>query len=512
MKHLTKVIYAIAIAASGLIYVITLTTIKSEELKYIRLSQIYSLTALTLLYITILISPLFATFPNFPFKPYIIKARKGLGVSAFFFGSLHGITSFFKLLGGFQGLSFLNPDYIQAIVLSATALSILTLMAITSIHFFIEKLGVWWKRLHRLVYLAGILILIHALMLGTHFADLSTAIPQICLVAIIVLILLEFVRIDHYLTRKFSHLPPFITAITLSAVASLIFITYGTPYLDGTKTANIHTRHESKKLAQPSAAPLMNHGNTEEIFYPSQFLVKETTNEIVPVNKEFTKEFSIFDQKTQQNVSIFRTIFEKQMHTIITDSTLTYFQHTHPVQNQEKFALTTKVPAHGIYYVYLDYEPVGATEQQSLFKLYTTSENTVFPLSSQPVDQNTTKNFGNYQVTLNEADKLTAINLKSGVSTLSFTIKDNQTKQPITDLQPYLGAFGHLSMINQTDYSFVHVHPKQAATSPTQTAGPTVEFAPMPLSNTLISGTYRVFAEFKHNDQVFVTDFTIRIQ
>jgi DMSO/TMAO reductase YedYZ heme-binding membrane subunit len=511
MKNITKTIYILTIIASGLIYVLTLTIIKSEELKYIRLSQIYSLTGLSLLYITLLISPLFAAIPNFPFKPYIIKARKGLGVSAFFFALLHGITSFFKLLGGFQGIPFLNQDYIQAILLSTTALIILAIMAITSIHFFIEKLGKWWKRLHRLVYLAGILILIHALMLGTHFANLSTTIPQITLVALIVLILLEFIRIDRYLTSKYSQLPPFVSTITLSTLASLLVIIYGTPYLDGTKTANIHTRHESQNFLVPKPQPNMDH-TSQDMFYPSRFIVKENNTDTVPINKEFTKEFSIFDQKSQQNVSLFRTIFEKQMHTIITDSTLTFFQHTHPTQNQDKFLLTTTVPSHGIYYVYLDYEPIGATEQQSLFKLYTTSENSVFPLSSQPVDRNTTKTFGNYEVTLNNADKLTAINLKSGVNTLSFTIKDNQTKQPITNLQPYLGAFGHLSMINQTDYSFTHVHPKAVAVSPTQLGGPTVEFAPMPLSNTLISGNYRVFAEFKHNDQVFATNFTIKVQ
>jgi DMSO/TMAO reductase YedYZ heme-binding membrane subunit len=512
MKNLTKYILIVTITNAALIYAVTLLTIKSEELKYIRLSQIYSLTSLALLYLTLIMSPLFVTFPNLPYRPYLVKARKGLGLSAFFFGLLHAITSFFKLLGGFAGLAFLNHDYIFAILLSTGALTILSIMALTSLHWCIQKLGKCWKTLHRLVYIAGLLILIHALMLGTHFANLSTAIPQICLTALVLLGLLETVRIDTYISAKIPRIPRFVPAITIATALVMVIIQYGTPYLNGSKTANIHKSHDSQNAQQPNTGPNMNHISNEEVFFPSRFIVKESDNNQIPINTQFTKQFNIFDQKSQQNVSLFRTIYEKQMHTVITDSTLTYFQHTHPTQNGTTFTLNTTVNQPGIYFVYLDYEPIGATEQQSLFKLYTAADNQVFPLSRQPVDQNFTKTTASYQVTLNNPDTLDALALKAGTQSLSFTVTDAATKQPITTLQPYLGAFGHLSMINQYDYSFIHVHPKMVAQTPDQTTGPTIEFNPMPTTNNLIPGNYRVFTEFKHNNAVFVVDFTIKVQ
>lgn len=50
------------------------------------------------------------------------------------------------------------------ILLGFGATIILLLLAVTSFRFWQRKLGVWWSRLHKLVYFAGILMILHYLL------------------------------------------------------------------------------------------------------------------------------------------------------------------------------------------------------------------------------------------------------------------------------------------------------------------------------------------------------------
>ncbi|OXM82897.1 hypothetical protein [Paenibacillus rigui] len=42
--------------------------------------------------------------------------------------------------------------------------------------------------------------------------------------------------------------------------------------------------------------------------------------------------------------------------------------------------------------------------------------------------------------------------------TLTFSFHDDQTAEPITDLQPYLGAIGHVTILSQDGEQYLHVH------------------------------------------------------
>ena len=131
----------------------------------------YALIASSYLYIALLIGPFCYNF-NTPYNSKFIKARRAIGVSAFYFAFLHYLLGFYGYLGGFSKLFTLEPKYLLAISLSYTALLILFLMASTSFDFMIKKMTfIRWKLLHRLVYAAGIFVLIHALLIGEHFQN-----------------------------------------------------------------------------------------------------------------------------------------------------------------------------------------------------------------------------------------------------------------------------------------------------------------------------------------------------
>jgi hypothetical protein len=131
-----------------------------------------------------------------------------------------------------------------------------------------------------------------------------------------------------------------------------------------------------------------------------------------------------------------------------------------------------------------------------------------------PVDQNLTKVFGEYEVTLDTHGRINAKQMTVGKNTLSFTVKDAKTKKPITTLKPFMASFGHLTMINEQTYDFIHVHPYSLTVPPPNAnGGPTVDFLPIGIYGPFKSGIYRAFAEFSTKTGTdFDANFTIKIE
>ncbi|MBI3627517.1 MAG: ferric reductase-like transmembrane domain-containing protein [Candidatus Sungbacteria bacterium] len=170
---------------------------------YLKLDRLYGLIAVSFLYLALLATPLTQAWPTIPYRVVYVKARRAIGVSAFFFGLLHALISFFVLLGGYSGLFFLNSTSALAIALGFLQLLILAILASTSFDSMVRKLGTRWKQLHRLVYIAAFSILIHAIILGSDIGDWSNSISQVFYIAVIFLFALEDLRIFGYLKRKF---------------------------------------------------------------------------------------------------------------------------------------------------------------------------------------------------------------------------------------------------------------------------------------------------------------------
>jgi hypothetical protein len=98
---------------------------------------------------------------------------------------------------------------------------------------------------------------------------------------------------------------------------------------------------------------------------------------------------------------------------------------------------------------------------------------------------------GTYTVTL-EGDTA------PGAGTVLTTRVELDGEQ-VTDLEPYLGAFGHLVAIRAGDLGYLHVHPEEGE------PGPAIDFAtgfPTP-------GTYRLFLDFQHRGVVHTAAFTV---
>lgn len=221
ISHIRKIILISSIFLVLILYWIAKSTTPGAFLS--RQIQLYGFAGLIFLYGSLLPSPLYAVFPRFPLRPLFIKARQATGVSAFLFGSLHGLLVIYKGLGGFSQLFLLPFNYLVPFLLSLVALVILSVLAITSPHFISRPLGAWWKPLHRFVYLAGFLILMHAFSIGTHFADYTNPLSLAVLLALVFLITLQAIRLGRFISAK-QWLSPITSQVISFALLFLLFI------------------------------------------------------------------------------------------------------------------------------------------------------------------------------------------------------------------------------------------------------------------------------------------------
>jgi len=116
-------------------------------------------TALILLFLSLACTPLHTIFG---FRQ-ALRVRRALGLYAFFYVSLHFLT-FIGLDYAFD-LKLLGPAIVDQrfVIVGFLAFLILTVLALTSTRGWQKRLGKRWKRLHKFVYLAGLLAVVHFL-------------------------------------------------------------------------------------------------------------------------------------------------------------------------------------------------------------------------------------------------------------------------------------------------------------------------------------------------------------
>jgi sulfoxide reductase heme-binding subunit YedZ len=113
--------------------------------------------ALIMLVLSLAITPLI-TLSGFR---QLVKLRRPLGLYAFMYAAIH----FFIFIGLDYAFDWnlLRGELFEKryILVGLGALLILSALAITSFKWWMKRLGKDWKRLHRLVYLASVLVIVH---------------------------------------------------------------------------------------------------------------------------------------------------------------------------------------------------------------------------------------------------------------------------------------------------------------------------------------------------------------
>ncbi|NUS42486.1 MAG: hypothetical protein HOQ24_02140 [Mycobacteriaceae bacterium] len=188
-------------------------------------------------------------------------------------------------------------------------------------------------------------------------------------------------------------------------------------------------------------------------------------------------------------------IHDRDLHLIVVRRELTLFRHVHPVRDADGvWSVRVNLPDAGFYRVFTDIAPTALGRTITLGADLAvggdfTPETLPAPARTVDVDE--------YQVALDGE-------LVAGDGRM-LTLTVHKDGAPVTDLQPYLAAYGHLVVIRAGDLAYVHVHPNGEPGDGVTPAGPDVAF------HTVVPGpgVYRLFLDFKHDDVVHTAAFTL---
>ncbi|MFG2071675.1 hypothetical protein [Nonomuraea maritima] len=187
-------------------------------------------------------------------------------------------------------------------------------------------------------------------------------------------------------------------------------------------------------------------------------------------------------------VTRYQVEHDKKLHFIVASRDLTSFQHVHPEMSADgTWSVKLAVPKPGSYRAFADFAPEGGEKLTLGADLQAAGDYKPEPLP----EVSRTAKVGDYTVEL-DGDLVTGQSSK-------VTLTVRKDGKPVTDLQPYLGAYGHLVALRAGDLAYLHVHPEESAT-----AGPEVTFYVEAPSR----GDYRLFLDFQHDDKVRTAAFT----
>jgi hypothetical protein len=197
-----------------------------------------------------------------------------------------------------------------------------------------------------------------------------------------------------------------------------------------------------------------------------------------------------------QAVEKFDVSHEKLMHLIIVSKDLLYFDHLHPeYKGSGQFVVSAKFPTGGDYKLFADYVPTkGASTTKSSWVMVEGTAPAAAPIAA---DKDLVKTVAGKEVTLS-CDRLIA----GEDVNLTFHLVDEKTKKPVTDLQPYLGAVGHVVIMSADAEQYLHVHPTDE-----KAKGPDARF----MTKFPKSGVYKIWGQFQHNGQTFIVPFVVNV-
>ncbi|WIN00327.1 hypothetical protein ACTOB_004026 [Actinoplanes oblitus] len=192
-------------------------------------------------------------------------------------------------------------------------------------------------------------------------------------------------------------------------------------------------------------------------------------------------------------VTSYTTSHDKDLHLIVVRRDLAGFQHVHPrLAADGTWSIPLAVPAAGQYRVFADFRPAGHDGLTLGADVPAPGDYRPTPLPAAA----RTATVDGYTVTL-------AGDLTPGAAS-RLTLSVSKAGRPVTDLQPYLGAYGHLVALRDGDLAYLHVHPDGEPGDGRTPAGPEVAFhAEVPSA-----GAYRLYLDFQHGGKVRTAEFT----
>jgi hypothetical protein len=228
---------------------------------------------------------------------------------------------------------------------------------------------------------------------------------------------------------------------------------------------------------------------------------------------------------TGEVVKKFEEVHTKRFHLFVISQDMEFFQHIHPEEQPDgTWTIDIVLPKAGYYKVLSDILPSGGSSQFLGRALVTAGyEGDLEGDSAHLVpDTNLTKSVEDItaKVTYDPTQFIVGL-----YGHMNFFLTDTASGRPITDLQTYLGAFGHALIMSEDMEDYVHSHPLDILAMPDDDGGPPQFLIPPDADLEKIRGgpevtfeglmpkpgRYRAWIQFRRNDQVRTFAFTFDV-
>jgi hypothetical protein len=249
-----------------------------------------------------------------------------------------------------------------------------------------------------------------------------------------------------------------------------------------------HDGHDTKR--QAANDPHANHGKHQA----DSKLMIQTDPVAVIAGKPTTLKLMIHGADGEL-IKDFEVVHEKKIHLIIIRDGLDEFAHIHPdVDAAGNATVTFTFPTGGNYCLYADQKPTGKEQSTAMAQIKVGGDIPAIPAMTPNVP---------VEISADGIRAKVAVEKPSGGEvTITFDLTDMAGK-PVEDIQPYMGAMGHLVVLSSDGKEYVHAHPIEAK--------PGTSSRVVFQAHIKKPGLYKGWGQFRLKDTVRVIPFVFNV-
>ncbi|MFE0786152.1 hypothetical protein [Streptomyces mutabilis] len=292
------------------------------------------------------------------------------------------------------------------------------------------------------------------------------------------------------------------TGLRITAFAAALAATFGTAYGVGSMAEPVvaeSTPAPHDEHRRPSPEPDAGHGATPAggLQISDKGYTLDLATPRVAAGQRAELRFTVRDASGDA-VTSYRREHDKELHLIVASRDLVTYRHLHPTRAADgTWSTPVDLPSAGGYRVFADFTPATKGAENLTLGADLAASGRYEPARLPAPDSAVTTD--GYRVEL-------AGSLRPGKAG-ELKLRVSRDGEPVTDLQPYLGAYGHLVALRSGDLAYLHVHPNGEPGDGATRPGPEISFTATAPS----AGTYRLFLDFRHQGEVRTAAFTVRV-
>jgi hypothetical protein len=197
------------------------------------------------------------------------------------------------------------------------------------------------------------------------------------------------------------------------------------------------------------------------------------------------------DTATGAPVRDFERVHDYPLHLFVVSEDFRDFQHIHPqMDGRGDWTVPWRAAQRGRYFVYGDFLPAGGAPQMLQRTISVEASSRRKKVEAEEL-----------RATLSTSTP----GLRTGdEARITIALTDAKNGAPVTDLQTYLGAWGHLFVLHEGRDEALHAHPDSTSTT---AGGPTIAFDvlfPRP-------GTYHLWMQVQRRGAIVTLPFVVRV-